>query len=673
MKKMIITLIFGLFFLLGSNVALAATLENNSITTVEANATVPVNISAIISFLLSSDSPSEDTNGSTVNNAPIVNDGSEVTDEDTTINITVTGSDEDGDSLTYSISTLPSHGTASIVGNNITYTPNSNFSGDDVIGVIANDSMENSTEASIMITVTSVNDIPIVYDGTAITDEDIAINVNITGLDEDEDPLTYSISTLPSHGTVSIVGAVITYIPNSNFAGIDIIGVIVNDGTVDSTEANITVTVTSVNDAPVANDKVYVTALNEGCSASIVDFDITDNDVDIDGFIDVNSIEIITSPAHGVISIGLGGKVSYESSVSYEGNDGFSYKVRDNEGKLSNEANIVIRIEQSNTKPRVLNDKMRVFNNESTVLDILLNDVDDAGLDISSIVIGNNVSHGNTIITIDGKVEYTPDTNYIGIDSFTYTVQDNEGLISDEATVNITVVNNTGKVESIEEKATNWYVRIIAEDTTNNMKTAAAQLGQLEVSDAAIKHSLKAISPFRPTFLDVVFENPTGLPTGEYKSNFHTTATSDNWEFTIKSHDNNADIVLSWRGLYVLTSYVDEDGRDRYKEYRSLSNPLIAFMKLVDMGTGVEIPADDNGTAQVYTFNMSGNTSKTFKWVLENTPIPILAVPQQTKLLQTLKVQALRKDAKATPERLEKKRLESFDMMTPPTFKVLVK
>ncbi len=155
-------------------------------------------------------------------------------------------------------------------------------------------------------------------------------------------------------------------------------------------------------------------------------------------------------------------------------------------------------------------------------------------------------------------------------------------------------INDEVKIvdETPEVKASNWYVRIVVEDTTNNMKTSDAQLGQVEEVDAALKHSLKAISPFGSTYLDVVFKNPSDITSGEYKSNFHTTNTnSDSWEFTVKSHDANADMIVSWRGLYVLNPYTDSEDRLRYNEYRSMTNPLIPYMKLVDVATGIEIPA----------------------------------------------------------------------------------
>jgi len=721
MKKMIVILIFGLFFLQGCNSKPAGTNDTaviNGPVTINKNNSVDVKVVATdidgdtLSYRISI-APSHGTatmagdvltytpnrnfvgtdiigvvanNGSVdsnviyirvtvegVNDAPVANNATATTPEDTAVDVQVIATDADGDTLSYSISTTASHGTATIVGNTLTYTPNLNFEGTDIIGVIANDGTLDSNEANITITVTAVNDAPVANNATVTTAEDTAVDVQVIATDADGDTLSYSISTTASHGTATIVGNTLTYTPNLNFEGTDSIGVVANDGSLDSNEANITITVTAVNDAPVANDKVYITEVNDGCSASAVDLDVTDNDVDSDGSIDVHSIEIITNPSHGAIGITATGKVSYESSVSYEGNDTFSYKVKDNQGKLSNEATVFITVEHTNTAPIAFNDKMRVLNDASTLLDILLNDTDDAGLDVSSIVIINDVSQGSTSIMGDGKVEYTPDSNYLGDDSFTYTVKDSEGLVSNEVTVTVTVVDNSVKPITPETKATNWYLRIDAEDTTNNMKTDAAQLGQLEVIDAVSKHSLKAIAPFRPTYLDVVFKDPAGIDAGEYKSNFHTTSTSDSWEFTVKSNDSNAEIILSWRGLYVLTPYTDTEGRERYQEYRSNTNPLISFMKLVDVSSGAEIVVDNNGTAQVYTFNMSGSISKTFRWVLEDAPVVSPPVPKQVKMLKTLKVKALRKDATARPDALKKKRLESFDMMIPPTFEVLVK
>jgi len=282
----------------------------------------------------------------------------------------------------------------------------------------------------------------------------------------------------------------------------------------------------------------------------------------------------------------------------------------------------------------------------------------------------------------NGTEVTNPDDNTTGEDD-NVTEEDDNVTDSNETEEPIIL----DKREIVETLAKEWYVRIVVEDTTNNMKTAAAQLGQLETNDVVTKHSLKAIAPFRPTFLDVVFVDPSGLDAGSYKSNFHASSTdADTWEFTIKSHDDSADMILGWRGLYVLTPYVDAENRERYREYRSLSNPSLVQMTLVDVTNNIEIDVLANGTVNEYVFNMDGVTERVFRWKVKDTSavvlpnfrtfskviVPVVATPK-TQDLQKIQVQVLRKDAKARPDAQKQKRLQSFDMLTPPTFEVLVK
>ncbi|HFD13682.1 MAG TPA: hypothetical protein ENJ34_00095 [Epsilonproteobacteria bacterium] len=233
------------------------------------------------------------------------------------------------------------------------------------------------------------------------------------------------------------------------------------------------------------------------------------------------------------------------------------------------------------------------------------------------------------------------------------------------------------KVAAVEVAAQEWNIRIIAEDTTNNMKTAGAQLGQLSIENAQSEHSLKGLAPFTASFLDVVFKNPTGLAVGEYKSDFHTTTSSDGWEFTVKSSDSSADMILSWRGLYVLSPYIDEQGRERYHEYRSMTNPLLSYMTLIDVSTNTEIPTLLNGTVNEYVFNMDGATERTFRWVLHSNvvpaPAPLNSTMKYSKQMKSLEIKALRKDAKSTPTKLKIKRVKALDMTKPPIFKVLAR
>ena len=179
-----------------------------------------------------------------VNNAPTVTDVAKTTNEDTAVEMTLTGSDIDEDSLTFSIGEA-TNGTVSLDGAVAIYTPNANFNGTDSFTYTANDGTTDSAEATITVTVSAVNDIPTVADVAVSTTEDTEVEITLTGSDIDEDSLTFSIGEA-TNGTVSLDGAVAIYTPNANFNGTDSFTYTANDGTTDSAEATITVTVTAV-------------------------------------------------------------------------------------------------------------------------------------------------------------------------------------------------------------------------------------------------------------------------------------------------------------------------------------------------------------------------------------------------------------------------------------------
>jgi len=227
-----------------------------------------------------------------------------------------------------------------------------------------------------------------------------------------------------------------------------------------------------------------------------------------------------------------------------------------------------------------------------------------------------------------------------------------------------------GKNAVVEVKPSNWYIRLVAEDPARGMKTASTQLGELEERKTVEKHTLKAMTPFGRTFLDVIFRDPAGVEEGDYKVNFHQyqEGSEDSWSFTVRTDSDNthADILLTWRGLYVLTPYIDEQNRQRYREYRSTSNPLIKNMKLVDTGTGQEIAAAVDGKVQTYAFNMNGQTERTFQWVVKTEAVNI---PAEVSKLSTMQAHAMKKDATIDPEKIKAKKAEMFDLTKPPMMK----
>jgi hypothetical protein len=219
----------------------------------------------------------------------------------------------------------------------------------------------------------------------------------------------------------------------------------------------------------------------------------------------------------------------------------------------------------------------------------------------------------------------------------------------------------------VEEKPSNWYIRLVAEDPARALKSVGTQLGQLDEMDAVEKHTLEALTPFEGTYLDIVFEDPVGVSAGDYKVNFHTyeEGMEDRWQFTVRTDDANANVLLSWRGVYILTPYIDDQNRQRYNEYYSMTNPLNKYMKLVDSSNGIEMAAVVNGEVQTYSFNMNGQTERTFEWVVETDEV---SIPAQASKLLSVTAKAVQKDATIDKEAIINKRTEKFDLNQPPIY-----
>ncbi|MBI4319194.1 MAG: tandem-95 repeat protein [Chloroflexi bacterium] len=196
-----------------------------------------------------------------VNDAPVANANSYATDEDTALVIAAPGvlgndADVDLDALTAWLVLAPSHGTVTLnPDGSFTYTPDANWNGVDSFSYKASDGSLQSAEPgmAVNITVSAVNDAPLADAQSVTTVEDTAKAITLTASDVDGDGLTYSIVSGPAHGALSGTAPNLTYTPSADYNGGDSFTFKVNDGTVDSGVATVSIQVTSVNDAPVAN------------------------------------------------------------------------------------------------------------------------------------------------------------------------------------------------------------------------------------------------------------------------------------------------------------------------------------------------------------------------------------------------------------------------------------
>ncbi|PYQ88475.1 MAG: adhesin, partial [Acidobacteria bacterium] len=219
----------------------------------------------------------------------------------------------------FSIVAGPLHGALSGVAPNLTYTPAAGYNGPDSFTFKANDGTVDSSAATVSLTVTAVNDAPVANAQTVTTAEDTAKAIVLTATDVDGDPLTYAIVAGPAHGTLSGVAPTVTYTPAANYNGPDSVTFKANDGTLNSNVATVTLTVTPVNDAPVATAQSVTT--NQDTAKAM-----TLTATDVDG--DTLTYAVVTAPTHGTLS-GVAPNLTYTPAAGYNGPDSFTFKAND--------------------------------------------------------------------------------------------------------------------------------------------------------------------------------------------------------------------------------------------------------------------------------------------------------------------------------------------------------
>lgn len=256
----------------------------------------------------------------------VANEQTVVTDKDKATTITLHGIVGNGGNLSYSIATIPSHGTLSGTAPNLIYTPNADFYGTDSFTFKVTYGAA-STAAKVSITVNPVNVPPVANNQSVTTSEDTAREITLSASDFDGDALTYVVISGPAHGTLSGIAPNFIYTPAADYNGTDSFTFKTNDGTVDSNVATVTIAIAPVNDAPSAVADSKTTVRNTS-----VNIPVLANDQDVDG--DKLTVTAVSRSTQGaLITINAGGTgISYAPRRNYTGQDTFTYTVSDGKG-----------------------------------------------------------------------------------------------------------------------------------------------------------------------------------------------------------------------------------------------------------------------------------------------------------------------------------------------------
>jgi large repetitive protein len=449
-----------------------------------------------------------------VNDAPSFTQGADVTvNEDSAAysaawaaDVSAGPADESGQQLTFTVANdnedLFSTQPALAADGTLTFEPAADANGSAEVTVTLSDDGgtdndgDDSTDAvAFTITVTAVNDAPSFTAGADVTvaEDSVAYSaawatdVSAGPANESAQVLTFAASNddedlfatqpaLAADGTLSFEpaadanGSALVTVSLSDDGGTD------NGGDDSTDEVTFTITVTAVNDAPVADDDSAATDEDASVTVDVVDNDVTGPANESGQTLTVGNV---SDPEHGTATDNGDGTITYEPDADYFGADSFTYEVCDDGSpSLCDEATVSITVNAVNDAPVAAADGASTDEDTFVDIDVVANDTDIDDPNGELLVAAGSIADvtgGTAELQLDGRtVRFTPaedanDDNTLGGFSFTYKVTDGELDSAEAATVTIDVTPvNDAPVAVAEEAATDEDTAVSTDVVAND-------------------------------------------------------------------------------------------------------------------------------------------------------------------------------------------------------------
>ncbi len=362
--------------------------------------------------------------GVVMNTVPEALDATFRTAKNTPVNLSFEHNDFDDDqSLPTTIVQQPSHGRY----DGERYIPNLDFEGEDRILWKVNDGKNDSNVAILTILVGNVgaNVAPVAVDRAVTVTEDTPITLTVTCTDGDNDDLFYQLLTPPQQGAYQwLPPNTVIYTPTVDFVGSDAFTFRSHDGQDFSNVSTITLTVAAVNDAPVALAQTISTTRNSNAAVTLAGTDVESDTI---------SYTLVTSPTHGSLS-GEIPNLLYTPQPNFVGEDSFQFRASDPQDAAT-VATINITVLPTNIAPVAENLILSTTQESAVAVNLTASDADGDGLTYRIVSTPTN----GTLSGEGADWIYTPNANFTGVESFTFTANDGQ-VDAPVATVTITVV-----------------------------------------------------------------------------------------------------------------------------------------------------------------------------------------------------------------------------------------
>ncbi|QQW31288.1 Ig-like domain-containing protein [Arthrospira sp. PCC 9108] len=378
------------------------------------------------------------------NQPPIANDDTVRVEPSQSVIIDVLSNDSDPDGVlvpdTVTVVDLPDYGTITVNPNGtITYSHDgSSTSTDSFTYTVEDDDGATSNEATVFLTIEE-NQPPTANDDNATVRTGNAVTINVLNNDSDLDgvliPDTVTVVDSPNYGNITVnPNGTITYSHDGSSTSTDSFTYTVEDDDgATSNEATVFLTIEE-NQPPTANDDNATVR-----TGNAVTINVLNNDSDLDGVLIPDTVTVVDSPNYGTITVNPNGTITYSHDGSSTSTDRFTYTVEDDDGATSNEATVFLTIEE-NQPPTANDDNATVRTGNTVTINVLSNDSDPDGVLVpDTVTVVDSPNYGNITVNPNGTITYSHDGSSSGTDSFTYTVEDNDGATSNLANVSITI------------------------------------------------------------------------------------------------------------------------------------------------------------------------------------------------------------------------------------------
>ncbi|MEN4053649.1 tandem-95 repeat protein [Sulfurimonas sp. NWX79] len=361
------------------------------------------------------------------------------------LNITLTATDVDNGAILTLLSATATDGTNSA---NVTITDAANGlitfnaaeAGTYILSYTFSDEYNATVDGTHTVLVT-LSDAPVATADTVTIPEDTNATIDVLANDTDDNNAIASVeivSEATNGVTVVETNNSVTYRPNPNFNGTDYFTYKVTDEDGGFDEANVTVTITAVNDAPAAVDDVNTTQEDTN-----ITFNVVANDSDADG--DDFNITAVSQGENGSVTFDVAsGTVTYSPDANFNGVDTFAYTISD--GTLEDNATVTITVTPVNDRPVfdvALADITVDEDSNISLVDINVSDPDDDNLTLTAYSETPNIA---TATIENGKLKITLVPNAYGTATIDVNVSDGTVAELDDLILTVNPVNDAPTV-----------------------------------------------------------------------------------------------------------------------------------------------------------------------------------------------------------------------------------